>query len=408
MKIKLAENIKKFRKEHSFTQEQLAEALGVTVGAVYKWEAGLSMPEIRLIMELADVFEVSVDVLLGYEQQNENVENRIGRIEQCMREKNFEEGVTEVEKALQKYPNHFEVVYVSGLLYQLKFIEEKDAGCIERSNMLLQRAITLLYQNEDKQINEVTILNMIAQNYLLLEKTDQALESLKQNNVCGINNSLIGMTYARTLRQPKEARPYLVKSLADCLGDFIRTMTGMAYMYAEAKDRRRSIDAIRWLEGMLDSMKADCSKLAFTDQIKAALWAQSAIWEAEAGCRDAACVEPQNKSKASGHIEITDEHRKRAEELLKKAHTLAVQFDSAPVYNLEGLRFFEEEAEEGIAYIDIGSTAIEAVENILYEDAVENEAYEYVHSIWEQLREKENDAVCAFPEAGGENENGND
>lgn len=42
MKIKLAENIRMFRKEHSLTQEQLAEVLGVTVGAVYKWEAGVS------------------------------------------------------------------------------------------------------------------------------------------------------------------------------------------------------------------------------------------------------------------------------------------------------------------------------------------------------------------------------
>lgn len=39
MDLKLAENIRSFRKQRSLTQEQLAEVLGVTVSAVYKWEA---------------------------------------------------------------------------------------------------------------------------------------------------------------------------------------------------------------------------------------------------------------------------------------------------------------------------------------------------------------------------------
>ena len=38
MKLKLAENIRAFRKERRLTQEQFAEAMGVTVGSVYKWE----------------------------------------------------------------------------------------------------------------------------------------------------------------------------------------------------------------------------------------------------------------------------------------------------------------------------------------------------------------------------------
>ena len=58
MKMMLAENIRSFRRERSLTQEQLAEALGVTAGAVYKWEAKLSIPELELIIQMADFFDV--------------------------------------------------------------------------------------------------------------------------------------------------------------------------------------------------------------------------------------------------------------------------------------------------------------------------------------------------------------
>lgn len=65
METKLADNIRALRKQRSLTQEQLAEVLGVTVGAVYKWEAKLSQPELTMIMIMADFFDTSVDVLLG-------------------------------------------------------------------------------------------------------------------------------------------------------------------------------------------------------------------------------------------------------------------------------------------------------------------------------------------------------
>lgn len=46
MKIKLSENIRKYRKEKGMTQEQLAEALGVTVGAISKWELAHLCPSL--------------------------------------------------------------------------------------------------------------------------------------------------------------------------------------------------------------------------------------------------------------------------------------------------------------------------------------------------------------------------
>ena len=117
MEIKLAESIRTFRKERSLTQEQLAEVLGVTVGAVYKWEAGLSTPELPLIVEMADFFDTSIDVLLGYILKDNRIDATARRLRHCQRVKDLN-GLEEAEKALKKYPNSFIIVYRSAMLYQ--------------------------------------------------------------------------------------------------------------------------------------------------------------------------------------------------------------------------------------------------------------------------------------------------
>ncbi|MBI9010712.1 MAG: helix-turn-helix transcriptional regulator [Clostridiales bacterium] len=61
----LSEMIIKLRKEKHFSQETLAEKIGVSRQAVSKWERNESSPDIQNIELLADVFEVSIDELLG-------------------------------------------------------------------------------------------------------------------------------------------------------------------------------------------------------------------------------------------------------------------------------------------------------------------------------------------------------
>ena len=74
MTLSLAENIRALRKERKMTQEALATVLGVTVGAVHKWEAGMSVPELDMIVRMADFFDSSVDALLGYRMQDNNLD----------------------------------------------------------------------------------------------------------------------------------------------------------------------------------------------------------------------------------------------------------------------------------------------------------------------------------------------
>lgn len=57
-------NLKLFRKKHGYTQEQVAEKIGVSRQAVAKWEKGEALPDIENILALADIYGVTVDALV--------------------------------------------------------------------------------------------------------------------------------------------------------------------------------------------------------------------------------------------------------------------------------------------------------------------------------------------------------
>ena len=145
MTIQLAQNIRTFRKQRALTQEQLAEVLGVTVGAVYKWEAGLSLPELTMLMELAAFFDTSVDVLLGYELQDNRLEATVERLKNFRIQKN-REGLGEAEKALKKYPNSFEIAYQAAAIYQCFGTESGEKQLLHRAMELLRDCRLKVYE----------------------------------------------------------------------------------------------------------------------------------------------------------------------------------------------------------------------------------------------------------------------
>ena len=67
-KEKTGEYIRALRKNKGWTQMQLAEQLHISDKAVSKWERGISFPDIELMEELAQVFQVDVaDIIRGEE-----------------------------------------------------------------------------------------------------------------------------------------------------------------------------------------------------------------------------------------------------------------------------------------------------------------------------------------------------
>ena len=70
------EIIAKLRKDAGFTQEQLANMIGVSAQAVSKWEKGTTMPDIMLLPIIAEVFDKDIDYLFGREREKSEADIR--------------------------------------------------------------------------------------------------------------------------------------------------------------------------------------------------------------------------------------------------------------------------------------------------------------------------------------------
>lgn len=269
--MKLAEQIRGFRKERKLTQEQLAEALGVTVGAVHKWERGLSVPDISLILEMADLFDTSTDVLLGYAWRGGGADAAVSRMKTMLQEKQFEEAVAEAEKALKKYPNRFEIVYQSALAY-LEWsgtfdmsggAEERHRKAHSRGIGLFEHACELLPQNTDTAVSELTIRRNMASLHANCMYTYRAIDVLKRSNVCGLNNALIGMLYGDVLHDADEAEKYLGRAFGRLMDDMDAVIVGYLNVFFQRKDYDSAIDCVHWLRRTLRGIQPEEELTAF-------------------------------------------------------------------------------------------------------------------------------------------------
>lgn len=120
--MELGSNIKDLRKQKGLRQEQLAEAMGVSTASVSKWETNQSFPELTLLAELADFFEVSVDTLIGHTLNADRLEALIEQMKKAADDHEEENAAALCEKILRNYPNNDRAVEACSSCYYKLFI----------------------------------------------------------------------------------------------------------------------------------------------------------------------------------------------------------------------------------------------------------------------------------------------
>ena len=266
----IGRNIKNFRKNKGFTQEELADLLNVTPQAVSKWESELSMPDVSMLIPLAQVLGVSTDALLGYDSLSENDEV-IARVKSTMEGMgNSDEGRAQKALRISEYlstettlnPGCFEIImdYVQETanlsMYADPVLVNYFPDDTERVKKLFKDAIRkgayLISHCSDKVLIEKTHYAM-AWIYIHEKDFDNAREHinvLPSIATCRVKEN-IGMEltfFESGFEKMKDDIAESSVALFDLVSSMINTI---AQDYAWYAEREEGMKVIEWCERIL-------------------------------------------------------------------------------------------------------------------------------------------------------------
>jgi transcriptional regulator with XRE-family HTH domain len=345
MQLNLGDNIKKYRKEMKLTQEELAQAFGITVGAVSKWESGNTVPDILTLIELADFFNISVDVLLGYSISAKSIDDIIDRMHVLLKDNLHEEAISEADKALVRYPGNFKIIHACAKTYAVVCAASAYKKHLEKTIELYESALKHISQNDDPDIDEFSIRLDMAE-LKSAKDPEAALEDFRKINYMGIadaNIATILMNEGRIDEAMEKYTRVLVSVLIKSL-QFSSNMAIALAMKGKRSDFREACDVLDWGIAIFDATSNE--KISYLTKVKVVLLTVKSM------CL--ACLDDYDNMRLC----------------IDSAYELALKFDKDPTNGLDGkIRFWHAESEYKPNLYDVlGREAVTSIDSIFAQD----------------------------------------
>ena len=308
----LKENIRNLRKEKGMTQEALAEAMGVTTAAVSKWETGQCVPDVELLLNLADFFEVSVDTLLGHELKADRNRTLLEEMESLALEQRFDEAKELAQKLLRNYPNDYDVVSKAADLYYRSDVTVDGSSDMEYSIELTKRLFTLL--DDPTGIERFNLLSRLGNQYELLRNWEMARKYYQESNVFCANNRALARMLADEGKY-REASDAITEEFTQDLFNLLLNTMSLHKVWRELGELQKAEAALDWAIGMLKS--AGRGIAASYGPMLVILYAQKLALAKERGdeaaaeaCAEAAITLIEKKDENTAIDFLTENHKK--------------------------------------------------------------------------------------------------
>jgi transcriptional regulator with XRE-family HTH domain len=270
-RLNIGQTILHLRKEKSITQEQLGIMIGVSAGAVSKWETGNSTPDISLLAPLARALNTSLDILLSFQQ--ELSETEVARIKQELTEiflhESYALGEAKCQKYLNEYPNSMHLKFmVAGLIQMYSMLADNQSE--ELINEKRQDALALFQQVAASREPKYTsiALFLIANIQMMLGNYAESEEALKQLPETPINPMTLYPTLLLRQGKTEEAMNLCSRVLLQYINQDYLTLTTMSNIAKKEQNYDRAVlylDAVYKMQNIfkmgLNSAAYNFSKL---------------------------------------------------------------------------------------------------------------------------------------------------
>ena len=161
---KIGNFLKELRKEKGITQEEFAEKLDVSGRTVSRWETGVNMPDISLLVEISEFFDVSIPEIINGERKSEIMNEEVKEVA----EKLSDYANTEKETIIRNIRIHsimgtvalviYSILELSGLVFQ-NIVFDKIASYCETLAlvmvlMIMAHTSGLMYKIQKRKRNK--------------------------------------------------------------------------------------------------------------------------------------------------------------------------------------------------------------------------------------------------------------
>lgn len=252
--LHLGENIIRLRKKEHMTQEELANYMGVSKSSVSKWETSATYPDIMFLPELANLFNVTLDELIGYEPQLNK--KQIRRIYHTLSDEmgngDKDAAMEKLKEYLRRYASCFP------FLNQMTVLLLNHAYLYENQAEIYEQILTICKRIEEKSgdaslIKESQIMASMV--HLQLNQPEEVLNILGESSKnIQMDNELIAMAY-QMMNKTEKASEILQASIFQYLLYFVQDT--LNYMVCHMQEQNICNQVIHRIGGIVQLFELD-------------------------------------------------------------------------------------------------------------------------------------------------------